>query len=428
MSRRRARSSLLTAAGICAWNARSWATTSCWPRRSRTPISSVSWSRARSRRFSQLRSWTWSVSAVASHSRSPRSRAMNSPSAVARAAPAMSLVWNSRPARVSRARIRAGASPLSVAASTWIAVASSASSMRPVSASTPARSPAAVCTSPGRPASRASASASRQVAQRLVGAAEMALHDAAVLVQRDAQLHRAAAGQRPVELVERRERARPGRRRRAGPRRGWRARAGRLPFGSSRRSASTAARRSSSTTAAPPNWATIGVTIDVARVSGVAANGAYAVAARNDDVSSRRAQRRASRFASRVVRRLDERRIDEQRAELLGVAGGEQLPRQLLDRARRARIAGEQGREPPVHRRRVGQVAPLRAPPAPGRTTAAAGHRSRRSGCPLASCSCDSGRRAPSPSRSSSSASVRPVREAASGPSTAPTRPGQSSS
>ena len=57
---------------------------------------------------------------------------------------------------------------------------------------------------------------------------------------------------------------------------------------------------------------------------------------------------------------LDERRVDEQPAELLGVAGGEQLPRQLLDRARRARVAGEQGREPAVHRGRVGQVAALR--------------------------------------------------------------------
>ena len=219
---------------------------------------------------------------------------MNSPSAVARAAPAMSLVWNSRLARVSSARIRAGASPLSVAASTWIAVASSASGMRPVSASTPARSPAAVCTSPaGRP--RGPAPRPRQVAQRLVRVAEVTLHDAAVLVQGDAQLDGAAAGQRPVELVQR------------GERRGQIADAvlGGREVGDGGRQVAlrvVAPERVDGGAAqlehhrAPPNWATIGVTIEVARASGVAANGAYAVAARNDEVSSSRAHSRASRF------------------------------------------------------------------------------------------------------------------------------------
>ena len=227
----------------------------------------------------------------------------------------MSVACASSGARVRSARMRAGASPLAVAASTWTAVAASAACVRPSSPARrraprprPAHRPAGPPRAPPSPRARGRASAS----SRRPSAAQ---HDAAVLVQRDAQLRRAAAGQVPLQLVERRERVRQLSPPCSGRPRGSRARPAGCRFGSSTRSARRRRARSSSTTGAPPNCATIGVTIEVARASGSAANGAYAVAARKADDSSRRAHSRASRLAVCVVRRLDERRVDEQRAQ-----------------------------------------------------------------------------------------------------------------
>ena len=194
--------------------------------------------------------------------------------------------------------MRAGASPLAVAASTCTAVASSASPMRPTCASTPARSPAADCTSPGRPASRASVSARSR--SRSASSVRPRWRSTTPRFWCRARRSSAEASPGMVRSSSSSVTSAPAR----SPTPCWAAprlasAPGRLPFGSSCRSAATAARRSSSTTGPPPNWATIGVTIEVARASGAAANGAYAVAARNGEVSSRRAHRRVSRLASR---------------------------------------------------------------------------------------------------------------------------------